>query len=76
MLNPLAPMVEKLSVSFWFIAFMAVIIPTNAIIPKAIMETVIPVRSLLLRTVRKDRESTSFVFMERRLTKVANLTES
>ncbi len=33
-------MVEKLSENFWFIALIAVMIPTNAIIPKAIIETV------------------------------------
>lgn len=69
-------MVEKLSVSFWFMALIAVMIPTSAIIPKAIMDTVIPVRSLLLRTVRNASDKTSFIFMKRRSTKVANLEQS
>lgn len=55
----MAPMVEKLSVNFWFIACMAVMMPTRAIIPKAMMETVSPVRSLLLRIVRKASEKIS-----------------
>jgi len=40
-------------------ALIAVIIPTSAIIPNAIMATVSPVRSLLLRTVRQAREKIS-----------------
>jgi hypothetical protein len=63
MLKPDAPMVEKLSVSFWFMALMAVIIPTNAMMPNAIIATVIPLRSLWLLTVRKEREKISANFM-------------
>ena len=59
MLNELAPMVEKLSDRLWFIEAIAVIIPINAIMPNAMMATVMPVRSLLLFTVRKASESES-----------------
>ncbi|WP_431213736.1 hypothetical protein ACQ86N_02145 [Puia sp. P3] len=55
MVNPLAPMAEKLSVNFCFMALIAVLMPTRAMMPKAMMATVMPVRSLLLRTVRKAR---------------------
>ena len=63
MLNELAPMVEKLSVRLWFIEAIAVIIPINAIMPSAIIVTVIPVRSLLLFMVRKasERESVNCI---------------
>ena len=57
-------MVEKLSVSFWFMASMAVMIPTRAMMPKAMMATVRPVRSLLLRTVLEARERMSEKFMD------------
>jgi hypothetical protein len=56
--------VEKLSLKLLFIASIAVIIPTRAMIPKAIMATVIPVRSLLALTVRRARENTSRNFMD------------
>jgi hypothetical protein len=58
-----APIVEKLSVNFWFMALMAVIIPTTAIMPKAMMATVSPVRSLLLRMERNASEKMSRKFM-------------
>ena len=63
MVNPFAPIVEKLSVNFWFMALMAVIIPTSAIMPNAIIATVNPVLSLLLRTVRYAKEKMSPVFI-------------
>jgi hypothetical protein len=63
MVKPVAPIVEKLSVNFWFIALIAVIMPINAMIPNAMMATVIPVRSLLPRTVLDANEKTSFVCM-------------
>jgi len=44
-------------------ALMAVIIPTSAIIPNAMIATVSPVRNLLLRTVRYARENMSLVFI-------------
>src|SRR5262245_4320193 len=56
-------MVEKLSLNFWFIALIAVMIPTRAMIPKAIMATVRPVRSLLLLTERKASEKISRKFI-------------
>ena len=59
MLNALAPIVEKLSRRLWFIASMAVIMPISAIIPKAIIATVIPVLSLLLLTVLNDKANVS-----------------
>lgn len=68
-------MVEKLSVSFWFIASIAVMMPIKAMMPKAIMATVIPLRSLLLRTVRKAKEKTSEVFIKNGFTKLANPLE-
>ena len=52
-LNAFAPIKEKFSFKLWFMADIAVIIPINAMIPKAIIATVIPVRSLLLFTVRQ-----------------------
>jgi hypothetical protein len=57
-------MVEKLSVNFWFIALMAVMIPISAIMPKAIIATVSIVRNLLLSTVLKASEkiSENFIF--------------
>jgi hypothetical protein len=58
-------MVEKLSINFWFMALIAVMIPTRAMIPNAMIATVRPVRSLLLRTVRKAREKMSAVFMQK-----------
>ena len=54
----------KLSVNFWFIALIAVMMPIKAMIPKAIIATVIPVRSLLLRMVLKASEKTSEIFMQ------------
>jgi hypothetical protein len=59
----LAPIEEKLSLRLWFIDWIAVMMPINAIMPKAMMATVIPVRSLLLRTVRnaKVKESISVI---------------
>jgi hypothetical protein len=44
-------MVEKLSRRLAFIASIAVMIPTRAMMPKAMIATVIPVRSLCDRTV-------------------------
>ena len=44
-------------------ASMAVLMPTSAMMPNAIMATVMPVRTLLLLTVRKDRESVSRNFI-------------
>src|SRR5258708_6218831 len=63
MVNPLAPIAEKLSVNFCFMSSIAVLIPTRAMIPKAMMATVMPVRTLLLFTVRKARASVSWIFM-------------
>jgi len=63
MVKPLAPMDEKLSVNFCFMASMAVLMPTSAMIPNAIMDTVIPVRTLLLLTVRYDNDITSVNFI-------------
>jgi hypothetical protein len=40
-------------------ASIAVLIPTSAMIPKAMIATVSPVRSLLLLTVRKARDMVS-----------------
>jgi hypothetical protein len=57
--NAFAPIVEKLSENFWFIAWIAVMIPTRAMMPKAMIATVNPVRNLLPRTVRKANEKTS-----------------
>jgi hypothetical protein len=54
-------------------AFMAVMIPTSAIMPNAIIETVIPVRSLLLRTVRNEMDKTSIVFMKKGFLNYGNL---
>ena len=42
---------------------MAVIIPTKAIIPNAMIDMVSPLRSLLLRTVLNANEKTSLVFI-------------
>jgi hypothetical protein len=42
---------------------MAVIIPTSAMMPKAIMATVMPVRSLLALTVLRASEKTSTNFI-------------
>jgi len=64
MLNEFAPMVEKLSRRLWSIDEIAVIIPINAIMPKAIMVTVMPVRSLLLFTVLKANESESEICID------------
>src|ERR1700741_4045191 len=63
-LNAFAPIEEKLSFKLWFIASMAVMIPINAMIPKAMMATVMPVRSLLLRTVRHASDKESKVVMQ------------
>ena len=54
-------MVEKLLRKLPFIASIAVIIPINAMIPNAIMATVMPVRNLFPRTVlnASERESES-----------------
>jgi hypothetical protein len=52
MVYPFAPIEEKLSMNFCCIALIAVLIPTNAIIPNAIIATVRPVRNLLAFTVR------------------------
>jgi hypothetical protein len=57
-------MVAKFSVRLWFIEAMAVIIPMSAIMPKAMIATVMPVRSLLLRMVRKASDKESFNFMQ------------
>ena len=45
-------------------ALIAVMIPTRAMMPKAMMATVMPVRNLLLRMVRNERERMSDNFME------------
>jgi hypothetical protein len=45
---------------------MAVMMPTKAMIPKAMIATVMPVRSLFARTVRHDKEKISANFMMRR----------
>ena len=42
---------------------MAVMMPTNAVIPNAIIAMVMPLRKRLLRMVRKESERTSAVFM-------------
>ena len=55
---------EKFSFRLWFIAVMAVMMPINAIIPNAIIATVILVRSLLLLTVLYDKAKISAVFMQ------------
>ncbi|MEI9810372.1 MAG: hypothetical protein WDO16_22240 [Bacteroidota bacterium] len=60
-------MVEKLSENFWFIACMAVMMPIRAMIPKAIIETVRPVRNLLLRTVREASEKVSKKVIDEKL---------
>ena len=52
-LKALVPIEEKLSFKLWFMASIAVIIPMSAMIPNAIMATVILVRNLLARTVRQ-----------------------
>jgi hypothetical protein len=62
-------MVAKFSVRLWFMEAIAVIIPMSAIIPKAMMATVIPVRSLLLRIVRKASDKESFNLMQNRVKK-------
>src|SRR5580693_4897777 len=59
MVNPLAPMAEKLSVNFCFMASMAVLIPTNAMIPNAIIATVRPVRTRFPRIVLYARDNVS-----------------
>jgi hypothetical protein len=46
-------MKEKFSFKLWFIAEMAVMMPISAMIPKAIIATVILVLSLLPLTVRQ-----------------------
>src|SRR5688500_16027064 len=48
-------------------------IPISAMIPKAMMAIVRPVRSLLLRIERKDRESTSDNFMKWGYAKIKEL---
>ena len=63
MLNALAPIVEKLSRKLLFIASIAVIIPTNAMIPKAMIATVMPVRSLFPLTVLQANTKLSSSFM-------------
>src|ERR1700727_730334 len=63
MVKPLAPMAEKLSVNFCFMASIAVLMPTRAIMPKAMIATVIPVRRRLPLIVRKAREKVSMVRM-------------
>src|SRR5258708_12276618 len=63
MVNPLAPIAAKLSVNFCFMASIAVLMPTTAMIPKAMIATVIPVRSLLPRIVLQERLSVSIVRM-------------
>jgi hypothetical protein len=45
-------------------ACMAVTMPTSAVMPKAIMAMVIPLRSVLLRSERKERERMSECFMQ------------
>src|SRR6478752_8513828 len=72
-LKALAPMDEKLSFRLWFIASIAVMIPISAMIPKAIMATVIPVRNLLLRTVRHASDNESRVVMQIGFHQVFNL---
>ena len=64
MLKALAPMEEKLSLRLWFIDSIAVIIPIKAIMPKAMMATVMPVRSLLLFTVRKANKKESEIVIQ------------
>src|SRR3954447_13656806 len=63
MVKPLAPIVAKLSFRLLFMASIAVIMPMRAIIPKAIIDTVIPVRSLLLTTVLYACKNESFSTM-------------
>jgi hypothetical protein len=48
-------------------ASIAVMMPIRAIIPKAMMATVIPVRNLLLRTVRHASLRESIVVMQEKL---------
>jgi hypothetical protein len=63
MVKPLAPILEKLSVNFWFMASIAVMMPTRAMIPNAMIDTVKPVRSRLPRMVRKASENMSANFI-------------
>lgn len=63
MLKALAPMVEKLSLRLLFIASIAVIIPTRAIIPNAMMATVMPVLSLFPLIVLQANIKLSVIFM-------------
>jgi hypothetical protein len=56
-------MVEKLSRRLAFIASIAVMIPTRAMIPKAMIATVIPVRSLCDLTVFRASMRVSNNFM-------------
>ena len=63
MLNELAPIVEKLVVRLALAACIEVIIPINAMIPKAIIATVMPVRNLLPEILRQERESVSLKVM-------------
>jgi hypothetical protein len=63
MLKALAPIVEKLSLRLLFMASMAVMIPTRAMIPKAMMATVMPVRRRWDFTVFQARLKVSRNFM-------------
>jgi hypothetical protein len=56
-------MVEKLSRKLLFMASIAVMIPTKAIMPKAMMATVIAVLSLLPITVLQANTKLSVNFM-------------
>ena len=74
-LNELAPRMEKFSYKLWFIASMAVMMPINAMIPNAIIDTVMPVLNLFERTVRQDNMMMSDNFMTASTTKIS-LAES
>ncbi len=61
--NPLAPMLEKLSMNFWEMAWIAVLMPINAAIPRAMMATVMLVRRTLDRMVRNASDNVSERFI-------------
>ena len=64
MLKAFAPMEEKLSFKLWFMASIAVMMPINAMMPKAMMATVMPVRNILLRTVLKAIKKESMMVIQ------------
>jgi hypothetical protein len=60
--KPFAPIDEKLSLNFFCIAVMAVLMHINDMIPNAMMATVSPVRSLFALTVLNASVMLSFRF--------------